>query len=82
MFVKIGVGGKMTPGSWNEWQNHVLAELKRLSNAVEKHAEDDNRMHSVYTKELERLKTTAQIYGAIAGAVVAFVPAIVAYFLK
>jgi hypothetical protein len=51
-------------GTWNEWANHVLAELKRLNESsknVEKEIGD-------VKLELAQLKVKSSIWGAVAGA--------------
>jgi hypothetical protein len=55
----------MTGNGWNEWQNHVLAELKRLNNCIERMEEDVGKIHS----EIAVLKVKAGMWGALAGAI-------------
>jgi hypothetical protein len=55
----------MTGNGWNEWQNHVLAELKRLNSCVERMEEDVGKIHS----EIAVLKVKARMWGAAMGAI-------------
>ncbi len=66
----------MTGNGWSEWQNHILAELRRLSAGVQHIAdsnEDDHKeIRSDIAKtntEVAMLKVKASLWGAIAGAI-------------
>lgn len=63
---------------WDEWRNHVLAELKRFNETFEKHSEQDANNHaevlaSIATNKLEtakevtEIKTKVKVWGTVAG---------------
>jgi len=72
---------------WDRWKNHVLAELDRLNDTVEKHTESDTEnfkelrdlITSGVTKislDVTSLKSKAGVWGSIAGVIVSTVIAI------
>jgi hypothetical protein len=52
---------------WSEWQNHVLAELKRLNTNLENFEEKNESDHRNIFTTLAALKVKAGIWGAAAG---------------
>lgn len=50
---------------WNQWANHVLAELKRLDSAVD----DLKRDLTLVTMEVAELRVKSSIWGAASGAI-------------
>jgi len=65
-------------GSWNEWQNHVLAELKRLSDNIDKLNDAYISHREQCSIEIAKLKIKAGIWGGVVGAVPALVAALTA----
>ena len=62
-----------TGNGWTEWRQHVLAELKRLNDNVEK-LEARSVAHVLSTSiEISRLKVWAAAYGGMAGMVVTLI---------
>lgn len=57
----------MASNNWNEWQNHVLAELKRLNRNVEHFKEKNEEEHVELFTSIATLKVKAGVWGAIAG---------------
>ena len=58
---------------WKEWRRHILAEIQRLNNNLEK-LETRNSEYMLKTSiELSRLKVWSGVYGAVAGVVAAIV---------
>lgn len=63
---------------WSEWQRHVLAELERLSESID-------RMHAEFSAvgdRVTRVEERATIRAAFVGAVAGLVPVAVAVALR
>lgn len=58
---------------WQEWRQHVLAEIKRLSNNQEKLEEKSTDYKLKTEVELSRLKVWSGVYGAAAGMIAALI---------
>lgn len=54
---------------WSVWSKHVLFELKRLSDAYEKLANDFAACRTEEAKEIAWLKAKSGIFGLIGGAI-------------
>lgn len=54
---------------WSEWQNHVLAELTRLSNSVDKLHESFNAHKEKNAASISALKVKASLWGGLAGGI-------------
>ena len=54
-----------TKDSWTEWSQHVLKELERLNDQLEKLQDSSNNIHI----ELAMLKVKASAWGAVAGTI-------------
>jgi hypothetical protein len=63
---------------WDEWRNHVLAELKRFNETFDEHAKSDLQKHDELknlivankmdnTKDITEIKTKVKIWGTLAG---------------
>lgn len=59
----------MASNNWSEWQNHVLAELTRLNDAVERVEKMNDEDHRELFSNLATLKVKARVWGALAGAI-------------
>lgn len=57
--------GEDNGNGWVEWRNHVLSEIKRINNNVEKLAVSDIEIRI----DVSRLKLFAAIWGGIAGVI-------------
>ena len=57
----------MTDNNWSKWQNHVLAELKRLNTNMESFEAKNSEDHKDIFTTLATLKVKAGIWGALAG---------------
>lgn len=66
---------------WNEWSRHVLAELKRLSDAQEKNQEKSEACFSELKVEIARLKVQSGVWGLMGGAIPVAIGLLV-YFIK
>ena len=67
------VSDKNEKNGWQEWRQHVLLEIKRLSNNQEKLEEKSIDYKLKTSVELSRLKVWSGVYGAVAGAVAALI---------
>jgi hypothetical protein len=63
---------------WDEWRNHVLAELKRFNETFDEHAKSDLQKHAELkdlivsnkinnTAEITEIKTKVKVWGTLAG---------------
>jgi hypothetical protein len=59
---------------WGKWQNHVLAELKRLNSSIDKWTDKNTEEHADIHKsvsenkgEIKALKVKASIWGLFGG---------------
>lgn len=67
------VSDKNEKNGWQEWRQHVLLEIKRLSNNQEK-LEEKSIDYKLKTEvELSRLKVWAGVYGAVSGTIAALI---------
>ena len=57
----------MEDNNWGKWQNHVLAELRRLNTNMESFESKNNEDHKDIFTTLATLKVKAGIWGALAG---------------
>jgi hypothetical protein len=71
----------MADNGWNEWSRHVLAELERLSDAIESLDKSFNEANLINVKDITELKVKAAILGACAGAVPGILLALIMYFV-
>lgn len=54
-------------GGWKEWRQHVLLEIKRLNNNLEK-LEEKSAIYALNTSiEISKLKVWSIIFGGVAG---------------
>ena len=65
--------------SWSEWQNHVLAELKRQSRSIDDLRDIVHEHREASAREIAALKVKASFWGGIAGSIPVVV-AIIWYF--
>lgn len=68
----------MNSNGWNEWKNHVLIELNRLHDTQQENNLKLNQIHV----SVEKLKTKAQVWGAIAGILATTISQIFITYLK
>ena len=54
---------------WNEWQRHVLAELKRLSRNFEGLSKEFSDLEVETARDLAALKVKAGLWGALGAAI-------------
>jgi len=67
------VSDKNEKDGWQEWRQHVLLEIKRLSTNQEK-LEEKSIDYKLKTEvELSRLKVWSGVYGAAAGMIAALI---------
>lgn len=67
------VSDKNEKDGWQEWRQHVLLEIRRLSNNQEK-LEEKSIDYKLKTEvELSRLKVWSGVYGAAAGMIAALI---------
>jgi len=72
----VEVEAKIEGNGWNEWQHHVLAEIRRLSSNVDKLNESVQCHREKTAGEISALKVKAGIWGGIGG----MIPAAIALF--
>lgn len=53
-------------GDWSEWRRHVLLEISRLNDNLER----VNNQHQTVMMDISRLKIQAAIWGALGGILV------------
>jgi hypothetical protein len=58
---------------WDEWGNHILAELKRLHDAVERLESITHREHKKIAANISSLNAKAGLLGAAGGIAVTVV---------
>ena len=63
------MAGGTNNNGWTEWRKHVLLEIERINDNLEKL----NEKHTAMCIEIARLKVHAAIWGAIGGGVIASV---------
>lgn len=63
----------MTHDSWDEWGKHVLAEIKRLSDVMHSHVEQEQKWQMKIAEDISALKVKAGFWGAFGGALTALV---------
>ena len=72
-------GVEETNGDWVSWRNHVLIELQRINENIEKLADSDTAIRI----DVGRLKLCSAIWGGIAGILAGIFGTIVAMiFMK
>lgn len=71
----------MTSNGWDEWRNHVLAEIRRLSESLAAHNALDQKYHDEMIKEIETLKVKSSLWG-LAGGLIPALAAFIYYMLK
>ena len=59
-------GSEESNGGWVSWRNHVLIELERINENVEKLADSDTEIRI----DIGRLKLCSAIWGGIGGMIV------------
>jgi len=64
--------------NWNEYSRHVLNELKRLNNNIEKL----DRGQREIEKDIIKLQTKATVWGAIGGFLIALITNVLVYLIK
>lgn len=67
----------MTPQTWQEWREHILAELNRLNSSYEAL---DHKLDAL-TVQVAMLRVKAGVWGVCAGAVPVLI-ALAIYFLR
>ena len=67
------VSDKNEKNGWQEWRQHVLLEIKRLSTNQEKLEESSTDYKLKTEVELSRLRVWAGVYGAVAGTIAALI---------
>ena len=61
-------------GGWIQWRNHVLIEMKRCNDNIEKLADSDTEIRI----DIGRLKLCSAIWGGVAGVLAGIIGTIVA----
>lgn len=67
--------------TWGEWANHVLSELGRLNENLEKMQDENHKVHTAMWKQLAELKVRAGLWGVIGG-VLAVIPTLAFFWMK
>lgn len=57
----------MSDSSWTQWEKHVLTELKRLNNTIERVESKNDDDHKELFASIYTLKVKAGVWGALAG---------------
>lgn len=67
------MAGETDNNGWSEWRKHVLLEIERINENLEKMSE----RHVELCLEVAKLKAYTAVWGAVGGAVITLVVAII-----
>jgi hypothetical protein len=67
--------------TWGEWGNHVLLELERLNDNIEKMQIEVTKSHADMWAEITTLKVKSGLWGLIGG-ILAVIPSLIFFWLK
>lgn len=59
----------MANNGWTQWEKHVLAELKRLNDNMERTETKNDDDHRELFSSIATLRVKAGVWGAMAGAI-------------
>ncbi len=64
--------------NWNEYSMHVISELKRSNDGIEK---CNNRLNSI-EKDIVKLQTRSSVWGAVGGFSIAIITNLIMFLIK